>query len=128
MSDKRFNLRLELAANGRIIMTGADPAMDMPWEKADEFAHALTQMARRAEEYCKANQIIADNALLQRSGAPIGLSDDPLIKSETIKTALYDRTLRKLMPWRNRKVAAGLGNIQERGVVGAPALTKHRMN
>lgn len=128
MSEKRFNLHFELAANGRIIMAGADPVMDMPWQKADEFAAALTRMARRGEEYCKANQIIADNALLQRSGASFGLSDRADINSETVKEALHNRALRRLLPWREKNVAQGIESIRTRGAVGAPALTKHKPN
>ena len=123
MSEKKFNIDLELGKNGRVIMAGADPVMDMPWQKADELARALTVMARRAEEYCKANQIIADNALLARAGANIGLSDHPVIKAESVKAALYDRDLRRALSWRKPGISEGLGNIRTRGVVGAPALT-----
>ena len=126
MTEKIFNLHFELSANGRIIMIGADPAMDMAWQKADEIARALTIMARRGEEYEKANAIIMDNALLQRSGAPIGLSDRADIKDETAKEALYNKTLRRLMPWRQKNVSQGIEGIRTRGVVGAPALTKHK--
>ena len=128
MSDTQFNLHFELLANGRIVMAGADPAMDMPWQKADELAAALTRMARKAEEYEKANQIIADNALLQRSGANFGLSNDAKINGETIKEALYNKTLRRLMPWRQKNVSQGIESIRSRGVVGSPTLTKHGLN
>jgi len=95
-----------------------------PWELADIVASSLTANARKAEEYCKVNQIIADNALMQRAGFPLGLSDHPVIKDETIKEALYDRTLRRHLPSTRKDVANGLGNIQSKGVVGAPVLTK----
>ncbi len=95
---------------------------EFPWELADIVSRSLTINARKAEEYCKANQIIADNALMQRAGFPIGLSDRPIIKAETIKEALWGRT-RKLLPWWSKR-AIGLGAIQSRGVVGAPTLTK----
>ena len=128
MSDTQFNLHFEMLANGRIVMAGADPVMDMTWQKADELAAALTRMARRGEEYEKANQIIADNALLQRSGANFGLSDRPDINGETIKEALYNKTLRRLMPWRQKNVSHGIEAIRSRGVVGSPALTKQKPN
>ena len=128
MSEKRFDLHFELAANGRIIMAGADPVMDMPWQKADEFAAALRRMARRGEEYEKANEIIMDNALLQRSGANFGLSDRPEINSETVKEALHNKALRRLLPWREKNVSQGIESIRTRGAVGAPALTKHKPN
>ena len=126
MTDKQFNLHFELAANGRILMIGADPAMDMPWQKADDLARALTIMARRAEEYEKRAIITMDNALLQRSGANFGLSDRPDINGETVKEALHNKDLRRLMSWRQKNVADGLGNIRTRGAVPAPALIKHK--
>lgn len=95
---------------------------EFPWGLADVFSRSLAINARKAEEYCKANQIIADNALMQRAGFPVGLSDDPLIKSESIKSALYDRNLRKYLPR-----AEGIGDIQSRGVVGTPTLNKVRL-
>lgn len=126
MSEKQFNLHFEMEANGRIIMVGAEPVMDMPWQKADEFARSLTIMARRAEEFEKRAIITMDNALLQRSGANIGLSDRADINNETVKEALYNNNLRRLQPWRQKNVSAGIESIRSRGSVGAPALTKHK--
>ena len=80
--------------------------------------------ARESEEYQKANQIIYDNALLQRAGIPVGLSDHPKIKEESVKEALYNRDLRRWLPSIRKTVDSGIGAIQARGVVGAPRLTK----
>ena len=108
--------------NGRVVLIlNGDKGLAMPWQKSDEVIRALRQVTREAEEYCKANQIIADNALMQRAGLPIGLSDNPIIKDESIKAALYDRDLRRAIP---NQVAAGLGQIKRRGVVGSPALRR----
>ena len=100
---------------------------DVPWEVADQIAKKSTRAARLAEEVCKANQVIMDNAILQRSGVlpGIGLSNHPLIKEETIKEALHDRDLRRYLPARKASVAAGIGGIKSRGAVGAPSLIKH---
>ncbi len=104
--------------NGKLLLGGA-----VPWQIADLIARESTRCARLAEEHCKANQIIYDNALIARSGRlpGIGLSDDPLIRSESVKAALYDRSLRRALPYHKPN---GLGNIQSRGVVGAPRLSK----
>lgn len=68
------------------------------WEKALELAGALREAARRAEEYAKANQIIADGAILLRAGFPIGLSNRPDIKAEVRKEAQHNKHLRRYMP------------------------------
>ena len=120
-------LRISHTENGRVIFVfDGKLAFDggIPWEQADLIARQATRAARLAEEICKANQIIMDNALLQRSGFPIGLSDHPKIKDESIKEALHNRDLRRYLPFQKKNVGNGIGNIKSRGAVGAPSLTK----
>ncbi len=115
------NGRVVFIYNGKVAFGGA-----VDWEHADVIARETTICARKAEEITKANRIIADNALLQASGAipGIGLSDHPLIMDETIKEVLYGSTIRRLFSW--RKGAHGVGAIRTRGVVGAPTISKVR--
>ncbi len=103
--------------NGRVAFGGP-----LPLEQADQIAKESTRCARKAEEIRKASEIVYDNALMQRGGAPIGLSDHPKIKDETIKEALWNRELRRYLPY--QKNVEGLGNIKSRGAVGAPSLVK----
>ena len=105
--------------NGKNLFGGS-----LSWESTDFIARLSTQAARLAEEHCKANRIIMDNALLQRSGFPIGLSDHPKIKDESIKEALHNRDLRRYLPFHKPNVAKGIGDIKSRGVVGTPSLIK----
>ena len=128
MDDNKLNIshngngKVLYLYNGKRIFGGV-----VPWEVADKFAKQSTRAARLAEEVCKANQVIMDNALLQRSGVlpGIGLSDHPLIKAETVKESLYNRDLRRYLPYQKPNVADGMGAIKRRGVVGAPSLIKH---
>ena len=120
-------LRVSHTENGRVIFVFDGKVVfggGVPWEQADLIARQATRAARLAEEICKANRIIMDNALLQRSGFPIGLSDHPKIKDETIKEALHNRDLRRYLPYQKKNVGNGIGNIKSRGVVGTPSLTK----
>ena len=125
MDDNKLNIshdgngKVLYQYNGKVIFGGK-----VPWETADLIAKQSTRAARKAEEICKANRIIMDNALLQRSGFPIGLSDHPAIKDETIKEALYNRDLRRYLKPHKPSVASGIGNIKSRGVVGCPSLIK----
>lgn len=121
MTDHRVQCRVE---DDKVILIIDGVATPFPWELADIVSKSLTINARKAEEFVKANRIIADNALMQRSGANFGLSDNPLINGETIKEALHNKGIRRLLPWRDKKRSAGLGGIQSRGVVGAPTLRK----
>ncbi len=132
MSEDLNNINVGLTDNGLVALVFHKKTdnLIMPWEKVDELARALTVMARKAEEIDKANRIIADNALLQRSGLlpGVGLSNHPKIVAETIKEALYNRVLRRAMPWRSPRVVGAVESIKSRGVVGAPTLTKIAAN
>ena len=114
------------AEGAEVVLILDGKGMRMPWQKADEISTALRRKARLAEEVEMATQVIADNALLQRSGAipGLGLSDHPAIRDETVKEALYGRDLRRHLPAHDKQVANGIGGIQTRGAVGAPTLGK----
>ncbi len=109
--------------NGKAVFDGA-----VPWELADLIAKYSTICARKAEEICKANQIVYDNAIIQRSGLlpGIGLSDNPKIINATLTEALHSRELRRAMPY--QKHSDGMGNIQSKGIVGTPTIRKGRSN
>lgn len=119
--DQFFRTRHE---NGKVIVIFNGKGIPVPWEVADQIARAITSKARIAEEYCKANRIIADNALLARSGVlpGVGLSSHPVIQDETIKAALHDRDLRRRLPYQQN--ADSIGAIKSRGVVGTPSISK----
>ena len=96
----------------------------VPWEVADLIAKQSTICARKAEEICKAEQIVYDNAIIQRSGVipGVGLSDNPKIINASLTEALYSRELRRAMPY--QKHGEGMGNIQSQGIVGTPIIRK----
>lgn len=91
--------------------------MDMPWDVALRLAKAITIQARRGEEQVKALQIVADNALLLRTGAPFGLSNDPNIIEESKKEALYNPKLRKYLPFKG---------ITSQEALGKPTIIQHK--
>jgi len=85
----------------------------MPWQRALECAAALQSVARKAEEWDKAEAIAMDQAILMRSGAPFGLTDHPRIQQEAIKLAGHDRDLRRYLP----------SGIKSKSVVGTPTVS-----
>lgn len=82
----------------------------IPWQQALEFARAIYVKAKEAEEFAKANRVIADNALLLRAGVPVGLSNNRKIIDETIKEAVHNRDLRRHLP----------GGVKSQAVFGVP--------
>jgi len=117
--------RIQIAhdGNGKVILAINGKVTVLPIDVAERVARGLVRKAREAEELVQANRIIMDNALMQRAGANIGLSDHPKIKEESIKEALYNRDLRRYLP-----KGSGMGDIKTRGVVGAPSLFKRPAN
>lgn len=92
--------RVAVVANGRL-------ALDLPWEQALELARALKVKALAAQQWAQAEQLVADQALLLRAGAPVGLTDNPLIQREAWKAA------------EDLKLPGG---ITPRTIVGTPAI------
>ena len=86
--------------------------LNLPWDVALALAQDITQKAKAAEEIAKAEQIILDNAILFRSGVPIGLSNNRDIIAETIKEAQHNPLLRRHMA----------GGIKSQAIVGTPVL------
>ncbi len=73
-------------------------ALLMPWNVALDVSNALRIKARAAEEIAKAEGIIFDQALLIRTGAPLGFTDNPDIQNEAGKEAAHNPALRKYLP------------------------------
>jgi hypothetical protein len=89
----------------------------IPWQAALEVAKGMTAQARKVEEIVKANQIISDEAFLNRLGFPMSLTKNPDIKKEAFKEAQYDPKLRKYLP-----NAPGIPSSE---AVGIPGLIQH---
>ena len=73
-------------------------ALNMPWHVALDIARALEKKARKAEEIAKSEGLIFDQALLIRTGAPLGFTDNPDIQQEAAKEAAHSSDLRKYLP------------------------------
>lgn len=86
--------------------------LDVPWDIALQIAAGIHTQAKKAEELAKASDIIFDQAILTRTGAPFGLSDHPRIKEEAAKEAVSNRTLRRALP----------GGVRSKEVIGAPTV------
>lgn len=95
---------------------------DIPFRHVDESGvrspalrlwAAFNMQARQAEASTKLDQIAYDAAILHRSGAPFGISDDPRVKDEARKLAVHDRDLRRFM----------MDGIRSAEVLGTPRVS-----
>lgn len=91
--------------NGRLIAS-------MPWDTAAQAWKALRQVTKKAEEEAKATTIIADQALLYRAGATLGLTNRRDIQAEAVKESAWNRALRRYLP----------GGVKSRAIVGTPRI------
>ena len=102
---------VQLILDGRLVL-------ETNWQSALEIANAIRGVAKRAEEYALHAQIAYDQAILLRSGVPLGLTNNPNIQAEAVGLALYDRALRAYMP----------GGVKSEAVVGTPTVTQTAPN
>jgi len=100
-----------LDGNGRLILR-------LPWEAALRLGQAITTQARRIQETADPltrKRVVADQALLNRIGMPIGLINDPALKREAMHEAAWNSDLRRYLP----------GGIRTQEAVGTPAIIQH---
>ena len=91
-------------------------SLRMPWNVALDLGKALIRKARDAEEIAKAESIIFDSALLIRTGAPLGFSDNPDIQAEAAKEAVNNSALRRYLP----------GSVKATEQFGKPSVHQER--
>ena len=108
---------LRFVQNGASVLILADGKLvtEVPCDAALQAANALHSVAKNAEEWSQAERIAMDQALLLRTGAPIGFSSNPKIIDESIKQAAWNRDLRRYLP----------GGIKSREVFGRPSIIRH---
>ena len=108
---------LRILTNGERVILVKDGSLvaDMPWQAALELANAIYRQAKLAEELANAEEIVMDQAILMRAGAPFGLSGNADIMEEAGKEAAWNSDLRRYMP----------GGIRSRSVVGTPTIIGH---
>lgn len=101
-----------------IVLHNGKALMDLAWEAAKQLSRAILVKALLAEEEAKAWDIIADQAILARTGAPFGLTNNPAMLHEAGKEAAWNSDLRRYI--RGKRA----GGIESQGVVGTPAIIR----
>lgn len=90
-------------------------AIVLPWEAAERLAQAMAHCAKVAEAEAKRDGIIAQQAVMLRTGAPFGLTNDAQVMAEAASMAQYDPALRRYLP----------GGIKSSVAFGTPAVLNH---
>jgi hypothetical protein len=94
-----MNKSITIRQNGPTVLLIIDGrATELPWNAALDVSNALREKAKDAEEIAKAEGIVFDQALLVRTGAPIGFSSHPDIQKEAAKEAAWNSDLRRYIP------------------------------
>jgi hypothetical protein len=109
--------RDQLDATRTVVIWDGKPIASIPWQQCDEIAASFTRAARAGEEQAKGNQIIRAQALLERTGAPFALSNDPKIRDAAHTEAQWDSGVRRTMPLR------GTPSARKTGI---PTIIKHK--
>jgi hypothetical protein len=106
--------KLSVRHEGAMVLVLFDGALkfEMPWRAAARLWRAVVTKARQADELAHADQVVLDGALMLRTGAPCGLTDNPAIQAEVVKAAVHDRDLRRYLP----------GGVKGTVILGAPVI------
>lgn len=103
-----------------LLLEGGRTVLELPWDAAVQLSKAILAQARKAEELVKAEQIIADQALLTRLGTPLGLTNNPAMLKAAANEAAWNRDLRRRVPLKRA------GGIKSGAVFGTPKLIMHK--
>ena len=100
----------------RVVLSSSKGAtMKIPWQVVTTLCKAMNTKAKQLEEMANIDRLLADQAMMFRSGAPFGLSNRRDILKEAAHIAQHDDKLRKYMP----------GGVKSTALVGTPTIIKH---
>lgn len=96
--------RVKLIIDGKLVA-------DLPPEAAIALGRALITKGRLAEEIVYRERVIADQALLFRSGVGIPLAVNPALRAEAAKEAAWNSELRRALPNKTDAVNKVAGQV-----------------
>lgn len=111
--------------NRVLVLEAGRLVLDMPYQAARTLARALLAKAAQAEEVVRAEQVIADQAILTRLGVPLGLTNSPVLQRAAANEAAWNTSLRRYIPLRRAK---GVGGIRSGEIFGTPTIIVHANN
>lgn len=103
------------AEGGKVFVAFNDNTFfELSPDAAKQIARAMQHQAAIADEYANAERIALDSALLLRVGAPLTLSNNPVIQDLAAKEAAWNSELRRYIP----------GGVKAESMVGTPTVIK----
>ena len=100
-----------------LIIQDGKALLELPYGAALELANAIRAKAKQAEELAHAESVITDQAILLRSGVPVGLATRPDMIQEAVKEAAWNTALRRYMP---------VSKQAQAGTVFPPRVVRHK--
>jgi len=82
-------IRIGAEGDKVIIAIKGRPALEIPWQHADQLWRAIRQKTIHAREHAQAAIIVADQATLLAAGVPVGLTGNPVLQREARKEAAH---------------------------------------
>lgn len=104
-----------------VILSIDGKRVEVPWQAARQIGDAIKAQSLKAEEWTKAEQVAADQAVLLRLGIGVGLTDSPHIQNEAKKQAAWGSDLRRYIPLTR---ANGVNGIKSGEVFGTPLIRR----
>lgn len=95
------NVGIRWEGNKVMMIVDGKLVLNITWEQALELGRALIAQARKADTWVHAQQVIDDQALLLRAGAPITLANDAAMIKEAGNEAAWNSKLRRYLPNRD---------------------------
>ncbi len=86
-------------------------AFELPWNACLEVARELIAAARKAESFKDADRLVDEQALIQRAGFPVGVTNNRHLQKAAMNEAAWGK-YRRYLP----------GGLPSQTVVGVPAV------
>ena len=108
-------IRVGMDGKRVVLQSSKGITMKVPWQVVETLCKAMIAKSKQIEEMANLDRLLADQAMMFRSGAPFGLSNRRDILKEAAHIAQHDDKLRKYMP----------GGVKSTALVGTPTVIKH---
>ena len=102
-----------LIVNGKLVA-------DLPYQVAMQFGKQLFGLGKLIENDSNIEKTIADQSVLMRAGAALGLTSNPKVLSEAHKEAQWNKDLRKYMP--------NAPGVPSKAILGIPTVKRGTPN
>lgn len=102
-----------------LVLEGGRVVFDLPYDAALALSRAIHIKGKQAEQWAARESVIDDQAILNRLGVPLGLTNSPVLQHAAWNKAAWDSDLRRyIRPSRAR-------GIESQETFGIPTVIAH---